>query len=43
MNRDDLLDTIADVVAADVNDSALASIVADDVVNALKSAGFPIW
>lgn len=43
MNRDDLFDTIADVVAADVNDSALASIVADDIVKALQSAGLPLW
>lgn len=43
MNRDDLYDTIADIVAKDVNDSAIAGIVAQEVIDALVNAGFPVW
>ncbi len=43
MNRDDLHDTIADIVAKDVNDSAVATIVADHLIEALQHAGFPVW
>ena len=40
MNRDDLHDTIADIVADDVSDSAFSK-VADDIIGGMKPRWLP--